>query len=557
MRVIALAVLLMQATSQSAPPVWIEALVQHDYTTAARALQPAARADNPLAAFFLASLYYSGAGVQRDTDLACGLYMRAATSPGPLQRPAQAMVRALSDNHPLALASCRGALEQPWPEPTSGANAPSSVGRAPLTDMRDGLLAFQNGDFIRAAELFRPSADRWSASHHPLAALLTGVLFESGAAGPVDGMRACAYYLHADSLQQGPWSRLGPHMVEAVSAARGSQWFFDCAKLANIGFDHGFEPITFPLAPGDWVTLDAQHVDIMHGGREQRVEVIIIDGGHRFHSANHTVVRSGGRERHFIEVLTWHPRWSLLWRVFEVIEHRFELVAGEGLLTTDEDEPPRVDSDSVRTMAHLRPAAGGAVEWVVARTPRRSGLIPPEEERRERARIKLAREGADATIDWDAAKDVDRSPTLRYVDADGCANTFVYGWSQDRAEVITLAGELKNLGVVGSPGRFPIGTPSSPFAVRLHVYSAPQRSWYFCTDVLPPPGSLSQVVWHATSGSVTIERSAAGVWPTAPSSYRIRISFSDLEFVNDSGVRIKQASPITLSTVVAHVMVGG
>jgi hypothetical protein len=64
----------------------IAAMFAGDYAAAARILQPLAEDPSdfdPLAAFFLATLYHSGKGAAHDEFHACGLYLKAAVPANP------------------------------------------------------------------------------------------------------------------------------------------------------------------------------------------------------------------------------------------------------------------------------------------------------------------------------------------------------------------------------------------------------------------------------------------------------------------------------------------
>jgi hypothetical protein len=83
--------------------------------------------------------------------------------------------------------------------------------------------------------------------------------------------------------------------------------------------------------------------------------------------------------------------------------------------------------------------------------------------------------------------------------------------------------------------------------VVVHVYERPLRSWPFCTDV-----GMSEMTeaWRATRGTVAVELSAPGIRGREPNLYRATIRIVGAEFVNSSGVRVKQVRPITLTAIV-------
>jgi hypothetical protein len=74
------------------------------------------------------------------------------------------------------------------------------------------------------------------------------------------------------------------------------------------------------------------------------------------------------------------------------------------------------------------------------------------------------------------------------------------------------------------------------------------REWPFCTDV--GRSDLHEEIWRATRGKITIEVSPPGRRVRAPFLYRATIRINGAEFVNDSGVRIREVRPITLTALV-------
>lgn len=84
--VCALTLLTTPAAAQSTTEDGIRAMLRGDYQTAARILRPRAdAAANPdrAAQFFLAVMFYSGLGVVRDQNRACGLFLRVSGDANP------------------------------------------------------------------------------------------------------------------------------------------------------------------------------------------------------------------------------------------------------------------------------------------------------------------------------------------------------------------------------------------------------------------------------------------------------------------------------------------
>lgn len=112
------------AGAQTTAADGIQALARGDYATAVRILRPLAEQaaePDPLAMFFMASLYQSGRGVPRDWIRACGLYLKAATPPNPLQRQSLTLAQMIYRDLTFIRNQCLAASKYPWgaPPPTS------------------------------------------------------------------------------------------------------------------------------------------------------------------------------------------------------------------------------------------------------------------------------------------------------------------------------------------------------------------------------------------------------------------------------------------------------
>lgn len=72
---------------------------------------------DPLAAFFLATLYDSGRGVAANPIRACGLYLGAATPTSPLLTQSLALAQVIHRDHPAIRDLCSGANIGGWRDP--------------------------------------------------------------------------------------------------------------------------------------------------------------------------------------------------------------------------------------------------------------------------------------------------------------------------------------------------------------------------------------------------------------------------------------------------------
>jgi len=182
---------------------------------------------------------------------------------------------------------------------------------------------------------------------------------------------------------------LGAH--RSLSAGQ----FDDCVLLATVGFDHGFQPVTFSLEPGYWISLDLRGATIAHGGQETRIDLgLAAMSGVVFLPVEHTELTIGQEQsvrRHFIEFFVWLPGqsahdWNLRWLVFEAGRKELVSVASATLMTGVAARPPAGTSLDVHALVRLRVNDQGKAEWVVLSGPDRgSGLIESESERRASA----------------------------------------------------------------------------------------------------------------------------------------------------------------------------
>jgi hypothetical protein len=98
----------------------VQALIHGDYASALRILQPLAddaQHPDPIAQFFMATLYHSGRGVAIDLMRACGFYMKAALPGSPVEVQSLALARTIHRDAPPALELCSAARVDVWREP--------------------------------------------------------------------------------------------------------------------------------------------------------------------------------------------------------------------------------------------------------------------------------------------------------------------------------------------------------------------------------------------------------------------------------------------------------
>ena len=422
----------------------------------------------------------------------------------------------------------------------------------------DGAAALARGDYQRAVEILKPIAEHWRSTDRAAQFLMAG-LYEAGRGVPVDPLRACALYMKASIDYDNPFGRLASSLA-AVSIGRGAEFNEECQTLANVGFDNGFEPVTFDLGPGHYVQWTLAAATVHYQGQTKREPMVLLPGA-RFLPLQYTELGTGPTRsltRHFVEVFAWQPSmkggpsWELLWQVFEVVRDQIIRIdsISQPLAKLDGDAPPPRESFNVRDYAVLRVNDADNAEWAVLKGPSvATEGIESEAERREARDAELAREAALKKIDWSRRLDVARQPTMSYVDAEGCGDIHVYGWTADRAEVVTVRVNTAALGLSTQPATFDLSRESANISVKTYVYDAPRQRFDFCSDVvIRESGSVEPVQWSASAGTITIELS-----PPGARASRAIVTLSNVVLRNGAGTTVKVAGPIRLTAIVGGV----
>jgi hypothetical protein len=439
-----------------------------------------------------------------------------------------------------------------------------SVGsRAQTGNIPEGVDALLHRDYARAAAILKPLAETpWQPDH--TAEFFMAVLYESGLGVPQDQLRACALFMRASIDHERPLGTAAMALVYARRRTLDRAAFDTCNWRASAGFDDRFEPVTFMLDQEHWIAFDLKGTTIAYRGVEKRIDVPLVRSPVRFVSIRYAELAAGATfsmRRHFVDMFKWEPlaqarTWKLSWSLFEVVRDELIGVTSQQLITATGDEPPSRSAIDLDSLVRLRVNDAGDAEFsVLAGAASQTTVIESDAEREEWKRLSAqqarARQDA-ARADPKRVLDVHRRPSLAYSAdaADGCGNAFVYGWTADRAEAISVRAD-KELLQISAAGTFDLATPTAGLDVRLHVYERAMRSWPFCTDV--GMSGLVEEVWRPTRGTVTVQLSPAGLPVRAPGRSRATIRISGAQFVSPAGVRVDQTQPITLTAIVGWV----
>ena len=407
----------------------IAAIHEGDYGAAVRILRPLVEdpsGADPLAEFFLATLYHSGKGVIGDEFRACGLYLRAAVPTNPFASQSRTLALDIHQDHPLARSECAASLNRSS-EPPAAAAASSS--RAPTP--RGGIEALARGDYQTTVSELNPLVESWPVLEAAFPDFVMAALYENGQGVAADPMRACTLYVRASLDNSSPLSRPADVLMQSVQVLLSQEQFQRCVLLASVGLNHQFQPVMFMLEPGHWISLEIDTAAITYQWKETRKDLDPGPSGVVFLPVKHTELTSHGsppERRHFIEFFSWMPgqktgTWRLHWRVFEVVRERLVSIVNADLRTISAERPPTGSGVDTSTMARLRVNDEGLSMWEVLEGPDRdSDIIETEAERQERRDRARAHEAALERVNWDAVRDVRRVPALAYAGSDGCGN---------------------------------------------------------------------------------------------------------------------------------------
>lgn len=421
---------------------------------------------------------------------------------------------------------------------------------ASQADVDAGVRAFLAGDYGQAVDRLRPIAEHWTAPVDGTATFFMSMAYAEGLGVRRDAVRACALRVRALAITRPlalALERLNTHAMAAFSPEQ----LAECLMRSAAGFDLEFAHTTVTLAPGRWVGLDLSAPDaaimatITTPAGEWRHTVTGVSPGLRVMPVRHTALQVGGHSpgrRDFLELFAWMPNepsgWRLHWIVREVLDEDLVDVLTEQVMTTAASEPPVLDRGALERLARVHVGASGEAEWEIRRGAQtRTDIIPPHAERLEIAAEARARREAEASVDWKRNDNAFRAPRFTYTPAaaGGCRAVFVYAWSADRMESITL--DIRAPLPPGVSAVFDLAS-GAPVAVTTTVFESPQGQPGYCSDVSIDDGRL-RATWRAVRGRLTVTRSAEGIRVSQPGMSRVVIDIDQAEFASDTGGRLK------------------
>ena len=88
-------------------------------------------------------------------------------------------------------------------------------------------------------------------------------------------------------------------------------------------------------------------------------------------------------------------------------------------------------------------------------------------------------------------------------------------------------------------------------SVEAHVYAAPQRQFYFCSDVvIREADSIAPETWRAVAGTITIELSPPGIRTRAPHLRGATVTLSNVVLQNTAGMTVRVPGTVILTAIV-------
>lgn len=431
-------------------------------------------------------------------------------------------------------------------------------------DTVTGVDAFLRGDYTRAAELLRPVVEAWpSGASDPAAAFFLASLYDVGLGVPQDRVRACALYLRV-SQNAGPVGAMARAAGTTLEAALSRSEWADCVMLASVGTGHRFEPARLTLADDYSVSIDLRSEPshqvtgvVSRRGKEKRTVIALpVTSGVVFFPVEFTELQVAGVSpgtRRFVEVAAWLPNpernWNLAWAVVEIVGLDLVPVINRVLSTVAGPAPPGDLSLRLRDLVELRVNDGGEAEWAILGPNEEHQVIETAARQREIEQRKQRRRNTAAKrIRSDVPRDPYRTPSLTYVDADGCGDVLMSGWTAEAAEWIAVRADKETLQLSTSPRTFDLARHQVDIEVVTEVFERPRR-WGRCDQVQTIPEGEQQETWRAVGGTMTIQLSRPGISARNPEQYRTTVQIDNAEFMGSTGARVRAPRSIRMTAV--------
>jgi hypothetical protein len=444
--------------------------------------------------------------------------------------------------------------------PPVGVPAPASA----HPDTAAGVDAFVRGDYARAAEVLRPVVEAWpSNGSDDTAAFFLGSLYDSGLGTPQDRIKACALYERA-ARNPGPVGGMARAASAALRATLGEREWSDCVLLINMGTGHRFAPIQVTVSDDYTVAIDLRSNPrqgvvgtVTRAGKSKLTTIDLpVQSGMVFFPVEFTELQVGGvapGPRRFVEVAAWVPsperNWNLAWTIVEVVGTDLMPVTTQFLSTVAGPALPDDLSLHLRDLVDLRVNDAGEAEWAILGPTEEHQVIETAARRREIEERNQRRNTAAKRMKGNARRDPYRAPSLAYVDADGCGDVMMFGWTAEGAETIAVRADREALQLSTTPRTFDLAQPQVDIEVVTEVFEHGGGS-PLCGDVRTAPENEQQETWRAVGGLMTIQLSKPGISARNPEQYRTTVQIDNAEFMGSTtGARVRAPRPIRITAV--------
>jgi hypothetical protein len=143
---------------------------------------------------------------------------------------------------------------------------------------------------------------------------------------------------------------------------------------------------------------------------------------------------------------------------------------------------------------------------------------------------------------------------FRYVQSDGCAHVLLYGWNENRDEVIVVRADREELKLRVGTTRLNLSDAIKGLSVYLDIYARSLPKVDYCTDVRSFDDPRPTDTLHAYSGQVAVTLGKAGALKGRPPFvYEATVTLRDVSFKRPDGTVVTMKGPVGLKAVVGYV----